>query len=307
LNLAVTNRYFVRPVVGGIEQGSSETYVLPANSPTRQYLSVPLERPAGGTVIVPPGTLTPPSGSLNFTYSANDASVGDLDGDGEYEIVLKWEPSNAQDNANEGLTGNVLVDAYKLDGTRLWRIDLGRDIRAGAHYTQFLVYDFDGDGRAEVVMKTADGTVDGAGYVIGNATADFRDGYTGPGDSRWGRILTGPEYLTVFDGRSGAARSTINFSPPRGSVNSWGDSYGNRVDRFLAAVAYLDGVRPSIVMARGYYAKTRLTAYDWRDGQLTQRWVFDSTTSGNGIYGGQGNHNLSVGDIDSDGKDEIVY
>jgi hypothetical protein len=307
LNLAVTNSYFVRPVISGVEQMASEVFVLPANAPPRQYLSLPLQRPAGGTVSLPPGTQTPPSGTLNYTYNANDASVGDLDGDGQYEIVLKWDPSNSQDNANEGLTGNVLVDAYTLDGTRLWRIDLGRNVRAGAHYTQFLVYDFDGDGKAEVVMKTADGTIDGAGQVIGNPAADYRDGYAGPGDSRWGRVLAGPEFLTVFDGLTGAALATTDFSPPRGSVGSWGDTYGNRVDRFLAAVAYLDGVQPSIVMARGYYAKTRLTAWDWRGGQLTQRWAFDSTTPGNGIYQGQGNHNLSVGDADHDGMDEIVY
>lgn len=307
LNLSVSNSYFVRPVIGGVEGAASESFLLAANTPTRLYLNVPLQVPAGGTVVVPAGTQTPPSGTLDYTYAANDASVGDVDGDGQYEIILKWDPTNAQDNANEGLTGPVLVDAYRLDGTLLWRINLGRNIRAGAHYTQFLVYDFDGDGRAEVVMKTADGTVDGTGAVIGNAAADYRDGYTGTGDSRWGRVLTGPEYLTVFNGLTGAAMQTISFSPERGSVTSWGDNYGNRVDRFLATVAYLDGVHPSIVMARGYYAKTRLTAYDWRNGQLTQRWAFDSTVGGNGAYGGQGNHNLSVADVDGDGKDEIIY
>lgn len=309
-NLAVANEYFVRPIIDGVEQAPSESFTLAPNPPNLPYITVPIQQPLGplgGTVTLPPGTEPPPSGTLDFTYNANDASVGDVDGDGQYEIILKWDPSNSQDNANEGLTGNVMIDAYKLDGTLLWRIDLGRNIRAGAHYTQFLIYDFDGDGQAEVVMKTADGTVDGLGNVIGDPDADYRDGYTGTGDSRWGRVLAGPEYLTVFDGLTGAALSTIPFSPPRDSVGSWGDTYGNRVDRFLATVAYLDGQRPSIVMARGYYAKTRLTAYDWRDGLLTQRWEFDSTTPGNGIYAGQGNHNLSVADVDGDGKDEIVY
>jgi hypothetical protein len=310
-NLAQSHAYYVRPVVGGVEQAPSDTFTVPANTPVRQYLNVPLQIPPAGTASLPPGTETPPSGTLNYTYNANDASVGDLDGDGDYEIVLKWDPSNSQDNANEGLTGNVILDAYDFDGqgnsTRLWRIDLGRNIRAGAHYTQFLVYDFDGDGRAEVVMKTADGTVDGQGTVIGDPSADYRDGYTGTGDTRWGRVLAGPEFLTVFNGLTGAAMTTVPFSPARGSVGSWGDTYGNRVDRFLATVAYLDGQRPSIVMARGYYAKTRLTAYDWRNGQLTTRWNFDSTAAGNSAYGGQGNHNLSVGDVDGDGKDEIIY
>jgi hypothetical protein len=299
-NLTLANEYFVRPVIGGVELDPSESFILVANAPVQQYLSVGLVRPAGGQT---------PDG-VNYTYSPNDASVGDLDGDGAYEIRLKWDPSNSKDNSHPdpgsgdpGYTGNVYVDAYTLQGSLLWRIDLGINIRAGAHYTQFLVYDFDGDGRSEVVMKTAPGTKDGLGNFVllpgDDPNSDYRNSE--------GRILSGPEYLTVFDGLTGAALSTIPFSPPRGSVGSWGDTYGNRVDRFLATVAYLDGTRPSIVMARGYYAKTRLTAYDWRNGQLTQRWEFDSTTPGNGSYAGQGNHNLSVADVDGDGRDEIVY
>jgi rhamnogalacturonan endolyase len=308
-DISQSNTYFVRPLIDGVEQAPSESYTLAAYTSIQQYLNVPLQIPQGGTVPLPPGTLTPPSGTLNYTYTANDASVGDLDGDGQYEIVLKWDPTNSQDNANEGLTGPVILDAYELDGTLLWRINLGLNIRAGAHYTQFLVYDFDGDGRAEVVMKTADGTVDGQGNVIGDPNADYRDGYTGSGDSRWGRVLSGPEYLTVFDGLTGEALVTTDFQVARGSVSSWGDNYGNRVDRFLAGVAYLDGVHPSIIMARGYYERTTLTAWNWRDGQLVQLWTFDSEdgTPGNLAYSGQGNHNLSVADVDGDGKDEIIY
>jgi rhamnogalacturonan endolyase len=305
LNLGFQNRYFVRPVIGGVEQADSEDFVLPANAPTRQYLNLPLQRPLGGTV--------PDGGS--FTYAANDASVGDIDGDGEYEIILKWEPSNAQDNSNDGYTGNVLIDAYKLDGTRLWRIDLGRNIRAGAHYTQFMVYDLDGDGKAEVAMRTAPGTVDGLGnnVLLGNdsAAADYRNS--------GGYILTGPEYLTVFNGQTGAAIATIPFEPARGSVSQWGDNYGNRVDRFLAAIAYVDGVRPSLIMARGYYgpqsasgqARNEIVAYNFRDGELTKLWHFRAGHNINGninnTYIGQGNHNLSVADVDGDGKDEIIY
>ncbi len=156
-------------------------------------------------------------------------------GIGEYEIVLKGDPSNAKDNSQSGYTGNVFLDGYELDGTRKWLIDLGRNIRAGAHYTQFIVYDFDGDGKAEIVCKTADGTVDGTGVKIGDASADHRN--------TRGYILNGPEFLTVFSGNTGKALSTIDYVPPRGTVSSWGDNYGNRVDRFLAGVAYLDGVR----------------------------------------------------------------
>lgn len=280
-----SSSYTVRAIVGGIEQSDSPAANVWANN----YLDVPIQIPAGGTT---------PDG-VSYTYSANDASVGDLDGDGEYEIVLKWDPSNSKDNSQSGYTGNVYLDAYKLNGTRLWRIDLGKNIRAGAHYTQFLVYDFNGDGKAEVVCKTADGTVDGVGVTIGNASADYRNSS--------GYILTGPEYLSVFSGQTGKALTTIDYVPARGTVSSWGDNYGNRVDRFLAGVAYLDGVHPSIIMARGYYTRTVVVAFDWNGSALTRKWTFDSNSSTNAGTAGQGNHSLSVADVDNDGKDEIIY
>ncbi|PAK52474.1 rhamnogalacturonan lyase [Paenibacillus sp. 7541] len=280
-----SSTYTVRAVVGGVEQPASPAVRVWANN----YLDVPIQAPPGGRT---------PDG-VNYTYSANDASIGDLDGDGEYEIVLKWDPTNSKDNSQGGYTGNVYLDAYKLNGTRLWRIDLGRNIRAGAHYTQFLVYDFDGDGKAEIVCKTADGTVDGTGITIGNANADHRNAN--------GYVLSGPEFLTVFSGQTGKALTTIDYVPPRGNVSSWGDNYGNRVDRFLAGVAYLDGVHPSIIMARGYYTRTVVVAYDWNGRALTRRWTFDSNSSTNPGTAGQGNHSLSVADVDGDGKDEIIY
>jgi len=289
--LQVSTTYFVRPVVAGVEGPPSGSFALVANAPVRAYQSIALQVPSGG--VTPDG--------VAFTYSANDCSPGDLDGDGEYELVVKWDPSNAKDNSQSGYTGNVFLDAYRLDGTRLWRIDLGKNIRAGAHYTQFMVYDLDGDGRAEVACKTADGTVDGRGVVIGSSAADHRNSS--------GYILAGPEYLTVFDGRTGAALATTDYLPGRGSVSAWGDNYGNRVDRFLACVAYLDGSRPSLVMCRGYYTRAVLVAWDWRGGVLSRRWTFDSDdgTPGNSAYRGQGNHNLAVADVDEDGRDEIVY
>lgn len=263
-------------------------YLLPEDAPLG-YLNIPLN--------IPPAGVTP-SGQA-FAYQANDASVGDVDGDGEYEIILKWDPSNAHDNAHDGYTGNVFFDCYKLNGKHLWRIDLGRNIRAGAHYTQFMVYDLDGDHRAEIVMKTGDGTVDGVGHVIGDPEADHRNSV--------GRILTGPEYLTLFEGATGKALQTIDYIPERGDLQGWGDTRANRSDRFLAAIAYLDGEYPSVVMCRGYYTRTVLAAFDWREGKLTSRWVFDSNMPGNEAYAGQGNHNLRVGDVDGDGCDEIVY
>ncbi|WP_315098824.1 cellulose binding domain-containing protein [uncultured Cellulomonas sp.] len=269
-------RYTVRAVVNGTEQAASPASLTFGNG----YLDIPIQRPSSDHV-------------------ANDGSVGDLDGDGQLEVVLKWDPTNAKDNSQSGVTGNVFVDAYELNGTRLWRIDLGRNIRAGAHYTQFQVYDYDGDGKAEVAMKTADGTRSGTGQVIGDANADHR--------SSAGYVLAGPEYFTVFSGPTGAIAATTSYLPPRGTVSSWGDSYGNRVDRFLAGTAYLDGQRPSIIMARGYYTRAVVVAWDYRNGQLTRRWTFDTNDSGNSAYAGQGNHSLSVADVDQDGRQEILY
>ncbi len=280
-----SSSYTVRPVLNGVEQADSETSL---NVGSTGYWSIPLQIPTGGTS---------PDG-VAYTYSANDASVGDLDGDGQYEIILKWDPSNSKDNSQSGYTGDVYIDAYKLNGTRMWRIDLGKNIRAGAHYTQFQVYDYDGDGKAEVMMKTGDGTISGTGQVIGNASADYRNAS--------GYVLTGPEYLSVFNGQTGAVMATTNYVPARGTVSSWGDSYGNRVDRFLAGTAYLDGTRPSAIFARGYYTRTTVVAWDWRNGQLTQRWMFDSNVSGS-QYEDEGNHQLSIADVDGDGKDEIIY
>ncbi|CAM3686872.1 rhamnogalacturonan lyase [Marinicrinis lubricantis] len=277
--------YTVRAIYDEAEQEEEK----PVQVQSSNVLRIPLQKPLGGTS---------PDG-VTYTYSANDASVGDVDGDGEYEIILKWDPSNSHDNAHKGYTGNVYLDAYKLDGQMLWRIDLGVNIRAGAHYTQFMVYDLDGDGRAEVACKTADGTIDGTGTVIGDADADYRN--------RDGYIIEGPEFLTVFEGLTGRALHTTAYEPPRGNVSDWGDAHGNRVDRFLACVAYLDGKRPSLVMCRGYYTRTVLAAYNWRDGQLSKVWTFDSDKPGNEAYAGQGNHSLAVADVDGDGKDEIIY
>ena len=295
--------YTVKPVVDG-KESEGGTYTLPPHAPTG-YIDIPLDRPTDGVT---------PAGQP-YTYSPNDASVGDVDGDGSYEIILKWDPSNAHDNSHDGYTGNVYVDCYRLTGEKLWRIDLGRNIRAGAHYTQFMVYDLDGDGRAEVVMRTSDGTVDGAGHVIGDANADYREEGR-PGRARsgqfmphynQGRIFTGNEYLTVFEGLTGRALKTIDYVPPRGDLAGWGDTRANRSDRFLACVAYLDGMHPSVVMCRGYYTRTVLAAFDWNGKELTQRWLFDSNTPEWADYAGQGNHNLRVGDVDGDGHDEIVY
>ena len=254
------------------------------------YLTIPLQKPEG-------------------RYSANDASVGDVDGDGQYEIFLKWEPWNAHDNAHDGYTDPVFIDCYRLDGTRLWRINLGRNIRAGAHYTQFMVYDFDGDGRAEMMCKTGDGTRDGEGRVIGDSVADYR--------ASNGRILTGPEYLSVFDGLTGRMLDTKPYIPERGNLQGWGDSKANRSDRFLAAVGYLGNKKKnergemrdvaSAIFCRGYYTRTVIAAWDWDGKELKTRWTFDTNEPQWASYAGQGNHNLRIADVDGDGLDEITY
>lgn len=279
--------YYVTPVIKGKEQKQSDYFLLKAG--VLPYFSIALQTPQG--------------------YSPNDGSVADLDGDGEYEIVLH-QTGRAKDNSQAGITDPPIFQAYKLDGTLLWQINLGKNIREGAHYTQFMVYDLDGDGRAEIAMKTADGSMDAKGNVIGDSTKDYRNDK--------GYILAGPEYLTVFDGLTGVALSTVDFIPARYPTSltptteqlkeMWGDGYGNRMDRFLGAIAYLDGKHPSLIMTRGYYTRTFLTAWDFKNKKLVKRWAFDSDDPvSNKPYRGQGNHNLSIADVDDDGKDEIIF
>lgn len=309
---------------------------------TDLYKSLPINRPEGGTA---------PDGRV-YTYTPNDCSVGDVDGDGEYELIVKWDPSNSHDNSHDGYTGDVILDCYKFDGTQLWRINLGKNIRAGAHYTQFLVFDFDGDGKSEMICKTSAGSIDGQGrFVSESATdteirsldnaADYRN--------RRGRIKNGPELLTVFNGETGKAMHTIWYNPNRAFgvgrqvaegerleadgfpaySSVWGDkdNYGNRGERYLAGVAYLDGAahRPSAVMCRGYYTRSYLWAVYFDGKQLTTKWLHASLSphdwvvmDGEGkvikeAHGlsatafAQGAHSLAVGDVDGDGCDEITY
>lgn len=268
-----SSKYRVDTLTGG-KVVSSEECRLITNS---NYFNIPLKKPGSN-------------------YTPNDCSVGDVDGDGQYEIFLKWDPSNSKDNSQEGKTDNVYIDCYTLEGKQLWRIDLGKNIRAGQHYTQFLVADFDLDGKAEMTCKTADGTVDGTGKVIGDASKDYRNSK--------GYVLDGPEYYTLFDGATGKALDTVNYEFPRGKVSDWGDNYGNRVDRFLGTVAYLDGVRPSAVSVRGYYTRMTVVAYDVVDKKLKVKWKHDSGNDKKKGYSG-GNHNCMPADVDNDGKQEI--
>ena len=324
--------YTVRPVFanGNLPQDLktadlallTSSWTLPAHAPYG-YLDIPLNPP----VLEADGT---PSRLVTVNYSANDATMADLDGDGQLEIILKWDPSNSRDNSQSGLTSPTILEALRLDDTSMWRIDLGWNIRSGAHYTPFIVADLNGDGRAELLVRTSDGTIDGEGNVLGDAEADHRrhpdtgnyqangnprEQFRGPGwpDNmprnvrRGGFIYKGPEWVTCFDGRTGQALSTIDYIPERGELTAWGDNYANRSDRFLAACAYLDGQHLSAVFCRGYYTRSVLAAYDFDGKDLKVRWVFDTNVPEWASYAGQGNHNLRVADVDGDGFDEITY
>lgn len=296
----INDKYQVAPITGGVEGEKSEK--VSAFSSESNYFDIPLNVPSAVTL----------EDGNTYSYFPGDASCGDVDGDGNYEIILKWD-CNAQDNSNGGYTGNVLLDAYDMETKEfLWRIDLGRNIRGGAHYTQFMVYDLDGDGKAEIACKTAPGSKDSAGEYVTKASSDesiknLTDeeneiSYVNDG----GRILDGAEYYTVFDG-DGKAIDTIYYPVNRYPINGWGnnESYGNRVDRFLGAIAYLDGVTPSVISVRGYYGRTTVAAFNLENGRLVQKALFD-TNKLDKKYEGQGNHNITVADVDGDGKDEVI-
>ena len=363
-----------------------------------KFLTLNLDRPKGGIhKSWNDGTDVP------YAYYPNDMSVGDVDGDGQYELFLKWESTHAQDNSySKGYTGNTYIDCYKVhfDGSEeiidgqsvncklLWRIDLGQNIRDGAHYTQFMVYDFDGDGRAEMMCKTATGSKDGQGNYVNQAATDATiKGHGNTTDYRnsKGHILSGPEYLTVFEGLTGRAIHTTWYLPGRAGTGStlpsgkaateggselgkvstypsgfWGDNYGGRSERFLGAVAYINGAdKPACgIFSRGYYTQAYVWAVSFDGNRLHTEWlhaspnttqslifsskidesqawpkitvdgdvlqrnplktapantggVKSSDTSG-GIAGsntlyGNGNHNLSIADVDGDGCDEIIW
>lgn len=337
-NLAVSNyndaggkassQYRVVTRVDGVAADTSEV-CTPWND---IYKHIQLDRPTGGS---------------DYSYFPHDCSAADVDGDGEYELVVMWDPTNRKDNAQMGVTGQPILDCYEMDGRRLWRIELGGNIRAGSHYTQFLVYDFDGDGRAELICKTAPMSTDGQGKYVTEAADDeairnlnnkiyYRNSN--------GIIMRGAELLTVFDGTTGAALHTIWYNPNRAggtgyvaaypAKSFWGDDYANRSERYLACVAYLDGAdkHPSAVMCRGYYTRSYLWAVDFDGSKLSTHWLhasvsptevevtdaeghvrkasYRSNTSGIGssyTAYGQGCHNLSVADVDGDGADEIMY
>lgn len=297
----IDSKYVIKAILNGQETESSSANDVWASD----FMKIHLNRPEGGT--------SPAGGSKEqreYTYTPDDVSVGDVDGDGEFEFIVKWFPTNQADNGDQfRYTGNTILDCYKLDGTQLWRIDLGQNIRSGNHYTQFMVYDFDGDGKAELICKTAPGTIDGTGKAVLLDDDQVTDDYREKSGSLAGVVKSGPEYLTVFNGQTGAEINTIHYNPPRDiqahSKSGWGDANGNRCERYLAGVAYLDGVNPSAIFVRGYYTHSYVWAVDFDGKELKERWLHSSDKAGQGIYG-QGTHSLSIADLDADGFDEII-
>lgn len=249
--------------------------------------------------------LQTPASRGGASYTPNDASYCDMDGDGEYEIILKWSPSNEKDAASSGATSPIYLDCIKMDGTLLWRIDAGPNFFTSAHTMQFIAWDFDGDGYGELMMKTAPGTIDGEGnYVLLGDDDPFENLLSGRGKQDHGS-----EYITVFDGLTGGELATIPYHTDYATgLAVWGDSNQNRSERYLAGLAYLDGpdANPSPIFSRGYYSGAFVGAYDWDGKTLKERWVSRNTTKGQGLWG-EGAHWVAMGDCDGDGKHEIVF
>lgn len=318
----VGTNYSVAPVINGVEGEKCNAVTVYNNS----YFDIPLLKPDDETIYDPSGNEL-----ATYSFSPADCSTGDVDGDGEYEIIVKWT-SSEHDVGSPGdpaYSGTVHLAAYKLDGTKLWKNDiaLGKNVYSSAHTVQFLVYDFDGDGKSEVMCQTSLGSKDGQGKYVSNAaqtdeeikaitdeensTADYR-GY--------GRITEGKEFLTVFNGETGVAMDTINLPTTRGSENGvdYGDDFGNRSNRFVSDIAYLDGEKPYAIYLRGYYfgrngkQRTSIAGISWDGTALSPTYRFDTQKGQEGYfdgayqYVGNGNHNCTVADVDNDGKDEFI-
>jgi len=270
--------------------------------------------------------------TAKIVYTANDVSVGDLDGDGEFEIVVKRLQSVKDANGNIISDGSgasysqqdclwaVIWDAYKLDGTLLWRIKGGPGIILG-NSSSFAVADFDGDGCAEMAIRTCEGTVFGDGQQISDTNGDGKIDYR-----TWGNLNSskpgyvdhynsaGPEFISIIDGKTGRELARDNFID-RETSESWGDGYWKRACSFRVGVGCFDETGlPSAIFGRGVYGHSVIEAWDWRNGRLTKRWRFDTNDKGTGkdgkehsTYASQGNHSLNVADLDGDGLDEVMY
>ncbi len=297
-------KYSVTAVVNGTEGEKSKEFTV-FDMP---YIEIPLQAPTESKPIKESEEKTV---ETNLPYEPCECTVADLDGDKEYEIILKWDPNYVRDASKAGYTGDCVIDAYEMDGTLMWRVNMGPNIRSGPHDTQFMVYDFDNDGKAEMACRTADGSIAGDGTVIGDAEADWAA-------LNNGKNLQGPLYLTVFNGTDGTIMDTVPYDPQTlgegWDHTDWGDSSGNRSERYLGGIACVDGVHTSFQMARGYYSgsegplkgRTVIASYHIEDKKIVKDWIFDTKEYDN-WYKGKGNHSMSSADVDYDGLDEIIY
>ncbi|MBQ7472180.1 MAG: hypothetical protein IJS97_07150 [Prevotella sp.] len=325
-NSAVNNGNFIMGKTNFLDTNGAEGnyYRLEVYDDANTLVESEVSGPAWGSqvryITLQGGAPTDPT-SAKATYTPNDASFCDMDGDGEYEIVLKWAPSNEKDAASSGTTSPAFYSCYKLNGTRLWMMHTGNSMFNSAHTTPFVAWDLDGDGFGEFMVKTGPGAVDGEGNYVIMAGDDPTKSWKGSN----GKQVSGPEYITVFDGATGAELKTIKYHTAYAdeSTSFWGDSKQNRSERYLACIAWLDGEQenPSAIFARGYYSGCKIGAYDWDGNNLTLRWLHrgDSKTSGTVTYAngtvkqmnssayGEGYHWISVGDVTGDGKQEIHY
>jgi hypothetical protein len=294
------------------------------------YMDIPLQRPADRPN--PALAYGATSNADPITYTANDTSVADVNGDGQYEILVKWYPSQAQDPglANRH-TGETIFDAYTLEGKLLWRINLGLNIVSSAHHSAFNFYDLDQDGKAEFTVKTADGTrgylpkadgtiddlTDTPAWVLGDPEAVWVGGLHNPAqdnqinNTALGRVASGPETLTVFNGETGQPVDTVDYFAPYSISPNWGDTNNNRSDRFNGAVAYMpkNGVNgaepyPTVIEVRGHYGPHYAAAYQLIEGKIAEVWTF--TLADWNAGSNQGNHNVKIADADGDGYSEVV-
>jgi len=265
------NRWWVRPLLDGQEQAASREAVLPANPPVQQYKAIRLRDDIS-------------------TRSIHKIGIGDVNGDGTYDFIIK-RPGGTRDPGRAGPSpASFKVEAYDgRTGQFLWRKDLGWNITLGTWYSPMLVYDFNGDGRAEVALKTAP-------YAASPEEAFISESQ---------RILSGPEYVSVWDGETGEEIARENWID-RGKPEDWGDTSGNRMNRNMMGVAYLDGKTPSLLVLRGIYGLMKMDAWFLQDDRLHKAWSWTNQQAG-WKYQGQGQHNIHVADIDNDGKDEILY
>ena len=292
------SQYTVTAVVNGVESGQSK----PAAVWTHNYLEI-----------------TPDHGDLKSTYVPNDACCADVDGDGEVEILMKYD-NQSEINASYpkgGYQGEYsIAEVFKLDGTKLWWLDFGPNMGDFQNNEQNIVaYDWDGDGRAEALIRAADGTTihaaNGETYVIGDASKNYR-GATG-GGSNW-FMHQGAEYLVYMDGATGVPYQVMDYPLKRleaGETDlekAWGDGYGHRSTKHFFGAPCLDGRKASIFLARGIYTRHKMIAFDVDPAthQLTERWRWVNNTPGSPWYG-QGYHNYSIADVDWDGRDEICF